>query len=399
MALLFDMYLGDLMSSSALPKGLALFSNLPDPRVDRTKLHARPEIMIIAICAIISGGMGWDDMTAFGNAKETWLRQFLVLEHGIPSADTFRRVFARLDPCLFQDCFLTWIQSVSTCTDGQVIAVDGKKLRHSFETATGKPAIAMVSAWASEQRLVIAQRKVDDGSNEIAAIPHLLQLLELSGCLVTIDAAGCQIDIAAQIIDQSGDYVLAVKENQPKLLEDIQRVFSRAMRDPSSVPDLQTWVTEEYQHGRSEIRQYYTTSALDTLRTRDSWKGLQSIGMVISDREVQGNASIETRFYILSFPRNVERFGTAVRAHWGIENRVHYVLDVTFSEDDSRIRRDNGPQNVAVVRHIALNLIRQETTANMSVRAKRLRAGWDDAYLTKILGFSIAHENDTKMSQ
>jgi predicted transposase YbfD/YdcC len=387
------------MDRATAPLGVRLFGHLPDPRVERTKLHALPDLLIIAICTVIGGGSGWEDMHAFGSAKEAWLRRFLVLEHGIPSPDTFRRVFARLDPLLFQEVFLTWVQSLSSRTEGQVVAVDGKKLRHSFETATEKPAIQMISAWASEQRLVIGQQKVDDASNEITAIPKLLELLELSGCIVTIDAAGCQTAIAEHIIEQNAEYVLALKENQPTLYEDVRDVFLRALRDPASIPDLQTWMTEEYQHGRSEIRQYFTTGMLDSLRTRDHWKGLSSIGMVLSDREVHGVSSIETRLYILSFRPNVERFGRAVRTHWEIENCVHYVLDVTFAEDDSRIRRDNGPQNVAVLRHIALNLFRQEIATKGSIRAKRLRAGWDDAYLAKVIGLSITGDNDTKRCQ
>jgi predicted transposase YbfD/YdcC len=318
------------------------------------------------------------------------LRTILPLEYGIPSHDTFGRVFARIDPDMFQKSFFRWVWATSAITSGQVIPIDGKTRRHSYDPSTGNGAIHMMSAWASAQRLVIGQVKTAEKSNEITAIPELLRLLAINGCIVTIDALGCQKSIAAHIIDQEADYVLAVKRNQPHRSTDIQATFARLLAQETPA-DLQSYTTHDYQHGRDEIRTYWTTAQLAGIRDRDAWKGLKSIGMTRSDREVQGKSQQEIRYYIISRTNDVYTFGYAVRTHWSIENNLHWLLDVAFGEDDSRIHKDHAPQNMAVMRHMALNLLQQDQTHTGSIRTKRLCAGWNDAYLEVLL---TAIEND-----
>jgi predicted transposase YbfD/YdcC len=363
------------------------FSGVDDPRIDRTKEHLLIDILTIAICAVICGADGWVDTENYGKAKYDWLKTFLALPNGIPSHDTFGRVFARINPQQFQSCFMRWVWSIFQRTHGEVIPIDGKTLRHSFDTTLGQRPIHMVSAWAVTNRLVLGQLKVADKSNEITAIPELLKALDVTDCIVTIDAIGCQKPFAAQIIDQKGQFVLSLKENQPILYADVQAIFTRLRAETTDTLDLpyDYHETVDNNHGRREVRRYWTTSALDTMQTKEAWQGLQSIGMTISEREVNGTLTTETRYYISSLPSNAAVFGNAVRSHWNIENAVHWVLDIAFREDDCRIRLDHGPENFALLRHIALNMLRRETSFKGSIKSKRLRSGWNDEYLAKVL--------------
>jgi predicted transposase YbfD/YdcC len=309
------------------------------------------------------------------------LRQFLALPNGIPSHDTFGRVFARLDPVQLQDSFLSWVKAVSQLIPGEVIAIDGKTLRHSYDRNDGKAAIHMVSAWATHNRLVLAQRKVDNKSNEITAIPELLKVLAVEGCIVTIDAMGCQKEIA----QQKADYVLALKGNQGNFHEDVVQVFehARAINFVDIEHDFYQSLTCD--HGRTEIRRYWVLGQVEYLVDADLWLGLNRIGLVESERRVNGKITLEQRYYILSWDSTAERFADAVRSHWQVENCLHWVLDVGFREDECRIRKDYAPENMALIRHIALNLLAQDKTAKGGLKAKRLRAGWDNNFLLLLL--------------
>lgn len=389
------------------------FSPLPDPRVDRTKRHVLLDIIGLSICAVICGADGWEAIEEYGNTQYAWLHQFLELPHGIPSDDTIRRVFTRLSPTRFQECFQQWIQAIATRPPGQVISVDGKTLRRSYVRGDKKAALHMVSAWASANRLVLGQLKTEEKSNEITAIPELLRILALEGCIVTIDAMGCQTAIATQIIEQGADYVLALKGNQGTIHDKVVEFFdqfqepkSESESTPESTPEStqqqespqkrehtqKAWeqatacyATVDGDHGRIEIRRYWQVSDVTWLDERSQWKHLQSIGMVEAERHVGDRVSVERRYYLTSLAPDVTRFAEAVRGHWGIENSVHWVLDVAFREDESRIRKGFAPANFAVLRHIALNVLRQDTRCPRGIPTKRLKAGWDETYLTHLL--------------
>jgi predicted transposase YbfD/YdcC len=361
------------------------FGTLEDPRIERTKLHLLLDIIALTICAIICGADGPVDIEQYGKEKHAWLATFLVLPNGIPSHDTIGRVLARLDPTQFQACFLRWMQTICHLSSGEVIPIDGKTLRHSYDTELDQGAIHMVSAWATTNQMVLGQLKVASKSNEITAIPELIEALDIADCIITIDALGCQKEIAARIIEKDADYVLALKGNQEHLATDVEQLFDTLLRQDTLASELDYYETADEGHGRVELRRYWTTSALDSLRTKEQWRGLQTAGMVESERSLNGETTIERRYYILSLPNDAQTFGSSVRAHWGIENLVHWVLDVAFREDMSRIRVDHGPENFALIRHIALNLLRQETTFKGSIKTKRLKAGWNDGYLAKVL--------------
>ncbi len=376
------------MSDASL---ISHFAALPDPRIDRTKRHKLIDIIAIAICGVICGANDWVAIEAYGHAKESWLRRFLELPNGIPSHDTFGDVFARLNSEAFRRCFMDWVQAVFVATQGQVIAFDGKCPRGSKDGTLGRNAIDMVRAWATANHLVLGQMKVDDKSNEITAIPALLALLDVSGCIVTIDAIGCQKDIAQAIVDGQADYVLALKENHPVLYQEVSSLFQATspLAQQAYMPNHTR--TVEKDHGRLEIRECWTLSdpqGFPFLHDAAAWPKLQTLATIRRERQFPDHTTVETAFYLSSLPGSASRLLEATRAHWGIENSLHWVLDVAFREDDHRFRTDNGPQNATILRHIALNLLKQETTAKGGIQTKRLRAGWHDAYLLKVLGLS-----------
>jgi predicted transposase YbfD/YdcC len=362
------------------------FTDLPDPRLDRTKRHALLDILILALCATLGGANGWADIERFGKAKLDFFRQFLPLPNGIPAHDTFGRVFARLDPAALLGCIQKWLAAFRTVLDRELVAIDGKTLRGSFDTAAGQSPLQLVSAWATEARLVLGQVAVDAHSNEITAIPLLLELLDLRGCIVTIDAMGCQKEIAAAIRAQEADYVLTVKGNQETLYEDISTFFIDCLdQDFAGVAPRRCQTTND-DHGRQETRYYTIVAVPETIRQRHAWCDLRSIGMVYAERQVgDEELEVETRFFISSLAPQVKRFARAVRGHWGIENRLHWSLDVTFAEDHSRVRKDHGPANLGMLRRLALSILQQDTSSKDSLRGKRLSAGWDEERLLKLL--------------
>lgn len=359
---------------------LEYFARLTDPRIERNREHLLEEILLIAVAAVLSGAESWNDIEDYGESKLGWLKTFLTLPAGIPSHDTFNRVFAALDPEEFEQGFAAWVGSIARLTAGEVVAIDGKTLCGSRQSGK-KQLVHMVSAWASANNLVLGQRKVDDKSNEITAIPKLLAALELSGTVVTIDAMGCQREIAEKIVDKKADYILAVKENQPSLLDDIQDSFKMLAADA---------IAEEIDcgHGRVERRRCAVVSDLTLLDRPGDWKGLRALVRIEAERfhKATGKTERETRYYISSLAPDAQRLNQLVRQHWGIENKLHWVLDVAFGEDQSRKRAGNAAQNFSLLNRIALNLLKQETTLKRGIKGKRLKAAWDPAYLLKLLG-------------
>jgi predicted transposase YbfD/YdcC len=364
------------------------FGGLKDPRTGNAKQHIFLEILIIAICAVICGADGWNDIELYGKNKKAWLKTFLELPKGIPSHDTFGRVFALIKPEEFQGRFIEWVKAIEKLTAGQVIAVDGKQLRRSHDQDIGKAAIYMVSAWATANQVVLGQRKVDEKSNEITAIPELLKLLEISGCIVTIDAIGTQTEIAKTIVDGGGDYLLSVKENQGHLFEDIQYLFEVDAAKGFAQVSHSYAKTVNKGHGRLETRECWAIDSeeyLSFLRKREQWAGLKSIVRIVAKREMDEKIETQTRYFISSLPANAKALLKAKRSHWKIENQVHWVLDIAFREDESRVRKNHSSENLAVLRHMALNLLKNEKTARGGIHAKRLQAGWNNDYLLTIL--------------
>jgi predicted transposase YbfD/YdcC len=377
-----------------LPKPKPLiecFEGLPDPRMDRTRPHKLVDILVIGLCSQLTGGSGFTDMEVFGKAKQDWLETFLELPEGIPSHDTFNRVFSAIDPYHFLDCFVQWVQGICPTLKDETVAIDGKALRRALNDGESIPYI--VNAWASENGLVLGQVKVKDKSNEITAIPELLRVLELEGCIVTMDAMGCQKDIAKNIIDKHADYVLALKGNHATVHDEVKEFFKDAVppcatqcADTAEKDAMDFFQTIEKGHGRVDTRRYWISSDLDWFEDKALWKDLNSIGMVESIRNVKGKRSIERRYYLASLPPDAKRFAKAVRGHWGVENSLHWSLDVTFREDDSRARTMNAAQNVATLRRIALNLVRMDRSKKCSQRQKRIFAALDPDFLKQLLG-------------
>lgn len=364
---------------------LTHFETLEDPRTAYLVEHPLLDIMALTICAVICGAESWKDIEAYGHSKSKWLKTFLSLPNGIPSHDTIARVFALLEPTQLQRCFVSWVKSIAELSLGEVVSLDGKSARRSYDKGAGKGAIHMVSAWASENQLVLGQVKVDGKSNEITAIPKLLSILDVSGCIVTIDAMGAQTEIAKQIIDQDADYVLSLKGNQGNLHQDVEQLFDWATKTDFKDIEHEAYQTIDKGHGRIEIRRYWLLGNVEHLEDAQRWEGLKRVGMIESERRIDGQTpTTERRYYLMSLDGGIERFAYASRGHWGIENRLHWSLDVVFHEDDSRIRRGHAPENMTVIRKIALNLLAQESSKG-SKKGKRLKAGWDNDFLVRVL--------------
>lgn len=370
---------------SFAPEFIGHFSVLPDPRIDRAKRHNLIDILFIAVCTIICGGEGFTDMEVFGKAKEDWLRKYLELPHGIPSHDTFRRVFAIIEPESFAECFTNWSKTLHKATNGEVIALDGKTIRHSFDTYSDKPALHMVSVWAAENGVALGHLKVEPDTNEITVLPKLLDIIDIQGQTVTMDAMGCQKEIAEKIVEKKGDYVLCVKGNQECLQDDVAWFFDQC-EDFSGI-DHTYFESVEKDHGRIEIRKCWAVEGeAGWLGFGEEWKGLRSIAVVKAERIIRGQSSTQTRHYISSLPGDAKRIADAVRGHWSIENSLHWVLDVTMNEDMCRIRKDHAPENLATLRRIAINMIRK-AKGKISVRQAIMKAGWDTSFLERLLAF------------
>jgi predicted transposase YbfD/YdcC len=365
---------------------LTSFRDLPDPRREtRNQKHRLIDILVIALCGTIAGCQSAVEIAAYGRAKREWLKTFLQLPHGIPSHDTFSRAFQLLEAPKFRDRFVAWVRALHEHTPGQVVPIDGKTLRRPFDSAGGQSALHLVSAWAAENRLVLAAIPVDDQSNEITAVPKLLEVLELTGAIVTIDAMGCQKEIAATVRQKEADYVLAVKENHPHLYEDLSDHFDRVLEDEEIWPRARRHVTKEKNRGRIEHRTSIATPAPEGLRDRAAWRDLTSVGCVVSVVQREGKETVEVRYFISSLKPQAKVLAKAVRGHWTIENAQHWVLDVVFQEDQCRARLDNAAENLASLRRLAMGLMAKEGTKHASLRVKGRTAGWDDDLMAQIL--------------
>lgn len=362
---------------------LDYFTDVTDPRVERTKLHKLEDILAITICATICGAEGWTEMAFFGQCKQQWLETFLELPNGIPSDDTFRRVISALKPDEFEACFQRWTQAVSN-HQSDIIAIDGKTLRRSQDNANGQSAIHIVSAWACENKMVFGQVATDEKSNEITAIPKLLEMLVLDDSVVTIDAMGCQKKIAKKIKESHGDYIFSLKGNHGTLHEEVKLFLDDAIANGG---DCDYDCAAHVGHGRVEVRKVWYSENVQWMQDRQQWQGLSSLVAVEAQRTIVDKISTERRYFISSLSGiDAETIGQMIRSHWGIENKLHWSLDVSFGEDDSRIRKGFGAENVSRLRRIALNLLKQEKTAKCGIKIKQHKAGWDEKYLQKLLG-------------
>jgi predicted transposase YbfD/YdcC len=366
----------------------AYFADVEDPRAEKNRKHPLLNLIGIAILGVICGADNWVDIERYGKAKQEWLATFLDLSNGIPSHDTFGRVFRWLDADQFQKGFIAWTRQLCAITHGQLVAMDGKKLRRSQDRAHERDGIWMVSAWVSDNRLVLGQRQVEEKSNEIRAIPELLALLDLTGCIVTLDALGTQTAIAAQIVNAHADYILPVKENQGTLYEDMQMLFEGFEGENYRDVPHDTYKQIAEGHDRREIRQCWVVAEAEYrlyLRRGAQWANLSSLVKLLTVRVTPEKTEITLRYFISSWTASAQAFLKRIREHWQIENGLHWVLDIAFREDESRIRKDHAPQNMATLRHMALNLLKQELSVKVGIAAKRKMAGWDDAYLLKVL--------------
>lgn len=367
------------------------FSEIADPRVERSRVHELSDIVMVSILAVIAGAKGWEDIETYGLSKQGWLEQFLALPNGIPCPDTFRRVFERIDPTVFERCFQRWVSGLVKHLGAQVIPIDGKCIKGSYDRGQKKSALHVVSAWASEQRLVLGQVKVSDKSNEITAIPALLELLDLAGCIITIDAMGCQTVIARQIYQAKADYVLTLKANHPTLYAQVKTWFEKAQAQGFEGIEVSTDARTESGHHRIEKRQVFCVpvSQLPSLYQQQDWLGLQSVVMVVRTRQLWNKTTHEVQFYLTSLTSNAVQVGRAIRLHWGIENQLHWTLDVTFAEDACRVRSAHAPQNLALLRRVALNALNQEQSFRRSTRQKSNRAAMDNDYMLKVLAAGL----------
>ena len=370
------------MARSTLHALADQFADLPDPRLDRNKEHELLDIIVIAVCAILAGADSWVDVERFGRAKLDWFKKFLELPNGIPSHDTFGRVFALLDPEAFGTCFTAWMAAVCAVLGLKHVAIDGKAMRGS----RGPQATAahVVSAFATANGITLGQRMVHEKSNEITAIPELLKMLDIAGALVTIDAMGCQTKIAEEVRDGGADYLLAVKENQPTLYDEIHQFQVAALEREYHGIKHSFWEAQDRGHGRDELRACYVFDARDVVRNPTPWRDLKSVVVIVSERVVNAQSSSEVRYYISSRKASAKKFAASVRNHWGIENGLHWVLDVDFGDDASRVRNGHGPENFALLRRLALAVLKQDKRKD-SIRGKRLIAGWDNDYLEQLL--------------
>ena len=359
------------------------FESIADPRQQGKVRHNLLEIIVMTICAVIAGCDVWEDIVDFCRVKEQWFKEKLnmKLENGLPSHDTMQRVWGMIEPKGFEKCFREWVSSVSQKVEGEIISVDGKTLRGS--KSEGRSPIHMVSAWAHEQQLVLGQIATEEKSNEITAVPNLLEVLDIGGCIITADAMSCQKEIAEKVVEKQGDYVFGLKDNQANLRRDTQEYYQAARKDPELYPEIQCNKTTEKGHGRIETREYYLSTQIEWLSSLNEWAGLKGLGMVRSTVTKNGEKTTDERYYITSLT-SVEAFSKAVRAHWGIENTLHWCLDMTFREDYSRTRKDHSAENMAVVRHIALDILKQYPE-KISLARKRRRCAYDDAFLADVL--------------
>lgn len=374
---------------------IEFISSIPDPRVERTRRHELTDILVIAVCGLLCRAETFNDMEDFGNAKLEWFKTFLALPNGVPSHDTFNRVFAALDPEKFLEVFAAWVQSWREAIPGEIVAMDGKALRRALKE--GQNPQYVISAWAEGNGLVLGQAKVSEKSNEITAVPGLLRALELTGCIVTMDAMGCQKNIAKEIKEADAEYVLALKGNQGTAHGEVKEFLDAAVAESKAwlppgarlspaAAGLAAHTTVEKDHGRLESRTYYQSAELGWFEDREKWEGLRTVGMVEATREMKGKKSVERRYFLSSLPLDIEKFARAVRSHWSVENKVHWIMDVQFGEDQSRARSGCAAENLAALRRFALNLLKTEKTKKRGIRGKQNNASWDHAYLLKLLG-------------